>query len=218
VQAKKFSKAFQSHQVQRDYLAVVHGSLKPGFEGEVDSALRVDEDRVRLASEDDYYLGLEAKTKWRCLIASVSLSALPHSVSAEPLPQPTHSLLSLSPSTGRKHQLRIHCAEVLKGEFLLLLGYSSADFAPSAPIVGCHKYGPELSSRKELFGLSFPPDTILLHAASISFHVSSLSCFTELQRLTRLAYRPGRRAASERLWWPRQRCPTSFASSARLQG
>ncbi|ORY85295.1 pseudouridine synthase [Leucosporidium creatinivorum] len=135
LQAKKFSKAFQSHQVQRDYLAVVHGALKVGYEGEVDVPLRVDEDRVRLAEEDDYD-GLEAKTKWKCLAAS-----------------PSHSLLSLSPSTGRKHQLRIHCAEVLK-----------------APIVGCYKYAEERATQKALFGLSFPPDTILLHASTISFH------------------------------------------------
>lgn len=98
MQSARLSKAFQAHQVQRSYLAVVYGSLRPGFEGEVMARLRVDEDRVRLAEEEDYD-GLDARTKWKCLDAS-----------------PTHSLLELSPSTGRKHQLRIHCAEVLKGE------------------------------------------------------------------------------------------------------
>jgi hypothetical protein len=67
-QAKKLSKQFQAHQIQRTYLAVVFGTLRVGFEGEIDERLRVDDDLVRLAEEHE---GMEATTRWKCLAASV---------------------------------------------------------------------------------------------------------------------------------------------------
>lgn len=39
----------------------------------------------------------------------------------------------------------------------------------TAPIVGDWKYG-RLAPHKNLFGISFPPDTILLHSLSVSFY------------------------------------------------
>ena len=77
--------------------------------------------------------------------------------------QASHSLLKLEPSTGRKHQLRVHCAELL-----------------DASIVGDYKYGPKVDHRslwKEL-----PNDEILLHSFKVSFHVSSFppSSFKEV--------------------------------------
>jgi 23S rRNA-/tRNA-specific pseudouridylate synthase len=56
-----------------------------------------------------------------------------------------YSVLKLHPETGRKHQLRVHCAKVLDG-----------------PIVGDFKYGylgPQIAGH-------------LLHCHSISFYVS----------------------------------------------
>ncbi|KAI8814078.1 pseudouridine synthase [Cladochytrium replicatum] len=58
---------------------------------------------------------------------------------------PVGSIVSLCPVTGRKHQLRVHCAQILK-----------------APILGDYKFGAGCSpSNKQLFGNS--SDTIPMH-------------------------------------------------------
>lgn len=73
-QAKKLSTQFQSHDVLKTYLAVVNGSITLGFEGEIDSRLRVDEDCVRICEgEDGDGEGSPAFTKWKCLSSSVSI-------------------------------------------------------------------------------------------------------------------------------------------------
>ncbi|RKO85931.1 pseudouridine synthase, partial [Blyttiomyces helicus] len=51
------------------------------------------------------------------------------------------SLIELSPTTGRKHQLRVHCAQTLQNETYLSLG------ALLAPIIGDFKYGPGCPSK-----------------------------------------------------------------------
>lgn len=135
--AKRFSQALQSHQLERSYLAVTHGSIQPGFQATIEAALRVDDDLVRLATASDSSTAIEAVTRWKCLSSSERFS-----------------LIELQPATGRKHQLRVHCAEVLR-----------------APIVGDHKY--TLASLLE--GLDdarklLPPDTMLLHAHTLKFH------------------------------------------------
>jgi 23S rRNA-/tRNA-specific pseudouridylate synthase len=126
----------QAHQLERTYLAVTHGAIQPGYADRIEAALRVDDDLVRLASEADAAT-IQAATNWRCLGTSGKFS-----------------LIELAPETGRKHQLRVHCAEVLR-----------------APIVGDHKY--TLASLIE--GLDdarklLPPDTMLLHAHTLGFH------------------------------------------------
>lgn len=65
---------------------------------------------------------MEAYTKWACLDASVSYSTgKVVRIAADPgfgcVVQASHSLLALQPSTGRKHQLRVHVAQTLKGEY-----------------------------------------------------------------------------------------------------
>ncbi|GAA5902647.1 hypothetical protein JCM5296_000731 [Sporobolomyces johnsonii] len=131
--ASRLAKQLENHEVQRQYLAVVHGQLKVGYRGELNGRLRVDPDRVRVCAENE---GVEAKTIWECLAASRS-----------------HSLISLVPSTGRKHQLRVQCAEVLQ-----------------APIVGDFKYAPKAPHAESLSELSIPHDHTLLHSSSISFY------------------------------------------------
>ncbi|KAM0793158.1 hypothetical protein ACM66B_000632 [Microbotryomycetes sp. NB124-2] len=126
-QAKALAKAFSNHQVERQYLAVVTGQIKPGYRDLVEAHVRVDDDRVRLTTEDDE-ASLVSRTRWQCLSSSRS-----------------HSLLSLEPDTGRKHQLRVHCSQVLR-----------------APIVGDFKYGAETPG--------LPSGAMLLHAYKLSFH------------------------------------------------
>lgn len=82
----------------------------------------MDEDLVRVVDGEEEG-GMEASTKWKCLSASVSAGhdrrASQGSRSFYSASQASHSLLSLLPATGRKHQLRVHCAEVLKGAYML---------------------------------------------------------------------------------------------------
>ncbi|SCZ90956.1 BZ3500_MvSof-1268-A1-R1_Chr1-3g02419 [Microbotryum saponariae] len=140
------------HEISRKYLAIVHGRLKPGYRDVIDAPLRVDQDRVRmdhepvtdLASEE---LGkiMEAKTEWECLASSSS----------------NLSLLLLSPQTGRKHQLRVHCSQVLR-----------------APILGDHKYelDPDTMMSSAL-ATDLPPSmmgangSMFLHAWAVRLHV-----------------------------------------------
>ncbi|GAA6005659.1 hypothetical protein JCM10207_005286 [Rhodosporidiobolus poonsookiae] len=131
--AARLSKQFHNNDIRKVYLAVVHGQLKPGYRGEIDARLRVDDDRVRVCGPDE---GVDAKTTWECLAAS-----------------PSFSLLRLEPATGRKHQLRVHCADVLK-----------------APIVGDFKLAPKAPHAAALSELSLPLDNVLLHASSLSFY------------------------------------------------
>ncbi|GAA5872518.1 hypothetical protein JCM16303_004545 [Sporobolomyces ruberrimus] len=137
LQAARLSQQLAKHEIDRRYLAVVYGELKVGFKGTVQEQLRVDEDKVRIArGREGEPEGVDARTDWECVAAS-----------------PSYSLLSLSPSTGRKHQLRVHLAECLK-----------------APIVGDFKYSPDSPHFQTLSELSIPTTTTLLHASQISFH------------------------------------------------
>lgn len=70
-QAKKLSSQFQSHDVHKNYLAVVNGFIETGLEGEITSRLRVDDDCVRVCEEEDVNDGSPAFTKWKCLSSSV---------------------------------------------------------------------------------------------------------------------------------------------------
>ncbi|GAA5896759.1 RluA family pseudouridine synthase [Sporobolomyces salmoneus] len=135
--AARLSQQLAKHQIQRQYLAIVYGQLKVGFKGTVAEQLRVDEDKVRVArGREGEPEGVDARTDWECVAAS-----------------PSFSLLSLSPSTGRKHQLRVHLAECLR-----------------ASIVGDFKYSPDAPHFQTLSELSIPTSTTMLHASRISFH------------------------------------------------
>ncbi|KAL8286726.1 hypothetical protein RQP46_004254 [Phenoliferia psychrophenolica] len=46
-QAKRLAKQFQSHDVKRTYLAVVHGALKLGYKGKIETRLQIDKDREK---------------------------------------------------------------------------------------------------------------------------------------------------------------------------
>lgn len=179
VQAKKLSKQFAAHEIQRSYLGIVHGSIKKGFVGEVETRLRVDDDCVRKAEGES---GMAASTKWQCLSSSGS-----------------HSLLHLEPGTGRKHQLRVHCAETLKGPFQFSFRTPEAFrwltlLLSLAPLVGDFKYGPDAHHRALL---GFAPDTILLHSLTTSFWVRLRRLERRLCADSSTACRPGTSRASE---------------------
>ncbi|GAA5897432.1 hypothetical protein JCM8208_003270 [Rhodotorula glutinis] len=131
--AKTLSAQLARHDVARSYLAVVHGHLRDGFEGQVDRPLRLDHDKVRLCPEGE---GVDASTRWQCIAASRLFS-----------------LVRLEPETGRKHQLRIHCADVLK-----------------APIVGDFKLAPKAPHAEALVELGISLDHVLLHSHELSFY------------------------------------------------
>ncbi|GAA5934167.1 hypothetical protein JCM3775_006924 [Rhodotorula graminis] len=131
--AKTLSAQLAKHDVARSYLAVVHGQLREGFEGTVDRPLRLDHDKVRLCPEGE---GVHASTRWQCIAASRLFS-----------------LVRLEPETGRKHQLRIHCADVLK-----------------APIVGDFKLAPKAPHAEALVELGLTLDHVLLHSHELSFY------------------------------------------------
>lgn len=66
--AARLVQQLQRHEIKKTYLAVVHGSLRPGFEGDIRNHLRMDLERVRVCGDDE---GVEAHTQWQCISVSV---------------------------------------------------------------------------------------------------------------------------------------------------
>lgn len=113
------------------------------------------------------------------LVPSNARSRIPHI-------QSRFSLLRLSPTTGRKHQLRVHCADVLKGESPRPFRTRTALIAPlAAPVVGDFKLAPNAPHADALNELMIPLDQVLLHSTSLSFYVRpSVPCArTEYRRV-----------------------------------
>jgi len=89
---RRLQEAFAVHDIEREYLAVVHGT--PRFlEGRIESTLgRHPRDRLRFASVKEG--GRRAVTHWRRLCAAPGLA-----------------LLCCRLETGRTHQIRVHLSE-----------------------------------------------------------------------------------------------------------
>jgi hypothetical protein len=148
----------------------------------------MDEDRVRVCEDGE---GVEARTEWECLAASVRFSYTPSSRAPtdDSEKQSDYSLLRLKPATGRKHQLRVHCADVLRGTpSLSFFSFLTLTLLSTAPIVGDFKLAPSAPHAAALEDLSIPLDSVLLHASTLSFFVRfPLLCPPTL--LTSLSFR-----------------------------
>lgn len=113
--ARKLTAMFREGKIKKTYLALVDGKIKsPGvIDDYLEKSFVGNEEKMRVTKSAD---GLHAVTYYtpRQMIGY-------------------NTLLELNPQTGRKHQLRVHCAEELH-----------------APIIGDRKYNPN-TTEKNMF-------------------------------------------------------------------
>jgi 23S rRNA pseudouridine1911/1915/1917 synthase len=88
------SQQFESRQVHKEYLALVHG-IPSADEGAVDGAILTEEKPYPVHSVDPR--GLPARTRWRV---------------EERFPSRDAALVRFFPETGRTHQIRVHSAHL----------------------------------------------------------------------------------------------------------
>ena len=138
---KTMSLLFRSHEVSKEYIAIVRGYTQD--EDLIDYPLK-----QMLDTKEQKKLGItkeaqEAQTHYECL-ATVEL---PYAVSRYPVAR--YSLVKLLPKTGRKHQLRRHMKHIFH------------------PIVGDTKHG--RGEHNILFREKFECHRLLLHSHRVSF-------------------------------------------------
>ncbi len=138
---KAMSLLFRSHEVSKEYIAIVRGYTQE--EDLIDYPLK-----QMLDTKEQKKLGItkeaqEAQTHYECL-ATVEL---PYPVSRYPVAR--YSLVKLHPKTGRKHQLRRHMKHIFH------------------PIVGDTKHG--RGEHNQLFREKFECHRLLLHSHRVSF-------------------------------------------------
>ena len=93
--ARELTRLFRENKIQKTYLAIVDGKIKKA--GVINGFLeKGNDEKMHVAAE-----GQKAVTNYKPL-KSVGYN----------------TLLELKPRTGRKHQLRVHCAEALKAPIL----------------------------------------------------------------------------------------------------
>lgn len=122
--AEKLTELFRENKIKKTYLAVVDGKIKTSgiIDNFLTKAMVDNEEKMRVATE-----GKHAITEYRPI---KPVNKLINNSKDEDF---YYTLLELKPQTGRKHQLRVHCAEVLK-----------------TPILGDDKYNKN-ATHKELF-------------------------------------------------------------------
>lgn len=117
--AQKLTRLFRENKIHKTYLAIVYGKIKSA--GIIDNFLQKTiiggEEKIKIAINGD---GQRAITKY-----------FPKKISNQQFKY--YTLLELHPQTGRKHQLRVHCADALH-----------------TPILGDKKYNKN-SEHRELF-------------------------------------------------------------------
>ncbi|MDR2780903.1 MAG: RluA family pseudouridine synthase [Holosporaceae bacterium] len=111
--ARKLTEMFRENKIQKTYLAVVDGKISQS--GIIDNFLM----KSFIGNQERMIV---SETGQRAVTAYRPLKVIED-----------YTLLELKPSTGRKHQLRVHCADVLH-----------------APILGDRKYGSN-PRHKDLF-------------------------------------------------------------------
>ncbi|WP_417618157.1 tRNA pseudouridine(65) synthase TruC [Oceanisphaera sp.] len=140
--ARTLTEAFTEQKVRKQYLAVVRGYMPE--QGTLDYALSLQLDDIadKFASSDKP--PQSAVTHWQ----SLAQIELPFAVSKKH-PTTRYSLVSLTPETGRKHQLRRHMAHLFH------------------PIVGDTTHGEGRHNR--FFRQQYDCQRMLLHANRLSF-------------------------------------------------
>jgi len=138
---KTMSLLFRSHEVNKEYIAIVRGYASE--RDLIDYPLK-----QMLDTKEQKKLGItkeaqEAQTHYMCL----STVELPYPVSRYPVAR--YSLVKLLPKTGRKHQLRRHMKHIFH------------------PIVGDTKHG--RGEHNILFREKFDCHRLLLHAEKMEF-------------------------------------------------
>jgi len=139
--AQAMSDLFRSHEVQKEYIAVVRGYTRE--EELIDYPLKQMLDTKEQKRQGITKEAQDAQTYYERL-ATVEL---PYAVSRYPVAR--YSLVKLLPKTGRKHQLRRHMKHIFH------------------PIVGDTKHG--RGEHNTLFREKFDCHRLLLHAQKIMF-------------------------------------------------
>ena len=133
--------SFRTHEVQKEYLAVVRGYVEE--QGLIDYPLKQMLDTKAKKKEGNTKEAQEAQT----LYEKLEIIELPYAVSRYPVAR--YSLVRLLPQTGRKHQLRRHMKHIFH------------------PIVGDTKHG--RGEHNKLFREKFGVHRLLLHAYRVTF-------------------------------------------------
>jgi tRNA pseudouridine65 synthase len=139
--AQTMSLLFRSHEVQKEYIAIVRGYTKD--KELIDYPLKQMLDTKEQKKQGITREAQEAQTYYECL-ATVEL---PYAVSRYPAAR--YSLVKLLPKSGRKHQLRRHMKHIFH------------------PIVGDTKHG--RGEHNTLFREKFDVHRLLLHSHRVSF-------------------------------------------------
>ncbi len=139
--AQHMASSFRTHEVQKEYLAVVRGYVEEKIT--IDHPLKQMLDTKAQKKEGITKEVQEARTYCERL----GTVELPYAVSRYPVAR--YSLVRLLPKTGRKHQLRRHMKHIFH------------------PIVGDTKHG--RGEHNRLFREKFDVHRLLLHANSLQF-------------------------------------------------
>jgi tRNA pseudouridine65 synthase len=131
---------FSEHSVDKRYLAVVRGHLG---DGELDYPLKQIIDKIADKKVKQDKPAQQAVTQYRCL-AQTTLD-----IAVRPYDSSRYSLMELTPTTGRKHQLRRHMAHLRH------------------PIIGDTSHGD--GKHNAMFRDNFANQRLLLHAEFLSF-------------------------------------------------